>query len=66
MAMQPNTLLKKKGMMPWYIYFVGATIFTALAGWLWAESSSLAWLCLVSAPAGFFFAWRAWQQNTQK
>ena len=26
----------------------------------------LAWLCLISSPVGFFYAWRAWKQDQQK
>jgi len=60
---QPDIPLKKKDKTPWYIYFLGAAIYTALAGWLFAESSPLAWICLISAPVGFFYAWRAWNKE---
>jgi 4-hydroxybenzoate polyprenyltransferase len=62
---QTDTPLKKKGKIPWYVYVIGAAIYTALAGWLFAESSPLAWICLISAPVGFFYAWRAWTQEQQ-
>ena len=65
MTSQSDTPLKKKGKIPWYVYFVGAVIYTALAGWLFAESSPLAWVCLISAPVGFYFAWGAWKQEKQ-
>jgi hypothetical protein len=65
MTSQSDTPLKKKGMVPWYVYFVGSAIYTALGGWLFAESSPLAIVCLISAPIGFFFAWRAWKQDKQ-
>jgi hypothetical protein len=57
--------LNNKGKIPWYLYFVGGMVYTALGGWLFAESSLLAWICLLSAPVGFFYAWRGWQQQTQ-
>lgn len=65
MASQTNTPLKQKDKIPWYVYFVGAIIYTILAGWLFAESNSsvLAWLCLLGTPVGFFYAWRAWKQD---
>jgi len=65
MASQTNTPLKQKGKIPWYVYFVGAVFYTILAGWLFAESDSsvLAWLCLIGTPVGFFYAWKAWQQD---
>ena len=65
MTSQPDTPLKKKGKIPWYAYFVGGVIYTALAGWLLEESSPLALICIISAPVGFFYAWRAWKQDKQ-
>ena len=63
MTSQTDTPLKKKGKIPWYVYFIGAAIYTAFAGWLFAESSPLAWVCLIGAPVGFFYAWGAWKQE---
>ena len=63
MTSPTDTPLKKKGKIPWYVYFGGAVIYTALAGWLFAESSPLAWICIISAPVGFYFAWGAWKQD---
>ena len=60
---QTDLPLKKKDKTPWYIYFLGAAIYTALAGWLFAESSPLAWICLISAPVGLFYTWRAWKKE---
>jgi len=57
--------LNRKGKIPWYVYFVGGVIYTVLAGWLFAESSPLAWVCLISAPVGFFYAWGAWKKEKQ-
>lgn len=57
--------MKKKGGIPWYVYFGGSTVYTALGGWLAAESSLLAIICIISAPIGFFYAWRAWKQEKQ-
>ena len=66
MTSQSGTPLKKKGKIPWYVYFLGAMIYTSLAGWLLTESSPLAWICLISAPVGYFFAWGAWKQEKQE
>ncbi len=63
MSSQSDPPSKKKFKAPWYLYFVGAVIYTALAGWLYAESSPLAWVCLISAPVGFFYAWGAWKRE---
>jgi 4-hydroxybenzoate polyprenyltransferase len=60
---QTDAPLKKKDKLPWYVYFIGAAIYTALAGWLLTESSPLAWVCILSAPVGFFYAWGAWKQE---
>ena len=65
MTSQTDTPLKKNGKIAWYVYFIGAAIYTALAGWLLAESSPLAWICLISAPVGFFYAWGAWKKEKQ-
>jgi len=65
MTSQSETPLKKKDKIPWYVYFGGSVIYTALAGWLFAESSPLALICIISAPVGFFYAWRAWKQQRQ-
>jgi hypothetical protein len=63
--MSPNTdtPVKKKRVIPWYLYFGGSAVYTALGGWLAAESSPLAVVCILSAPVGFFFSWRAWKQE---
>ena len=58
-----NSILNRTGKIHWYVYFIGAAIYTALAGWLFAESSPLAWVCLISAPMGFFYAWEAWKKE---
>lgn len=60
---QIDTASQKKRGIPWYVYFLGAALYTALAGWLFVESSPLSWVCLISAPVGFFFAWSAWKQE---
>jgi hypothetical protein len=41
MTSQTEPVMNKKGMIPWYVYFAGAAIYTALAGWMFAESSPL-------------------------
>ena len=65
MTSHNHMTINNKGKIPWYFYFVGGMVYTALAGWLFAEASPLAWICLLSAPVGFFYAWRGWQQETQ-
>jgi hypothetical protein len=67
MASQTNSPLKQSGKIPWYVYFVGAIIYSVLAVWLFRESESslLAWLCIISSPVGFFYAWRAWKQENK-
>ena len=60
---QTDTPLEKIDKIPWYIYFLGAAIYTAFAGWLLAESFPLGWFCLISAPVGFFYAWSAWKKG---
>lgn len=62
-ATSQDTPLKKIDKIPWHVYFLGAAIYTALAGWLFAESSPLGWFCLFSAPVGFFYAWSAWKKE---
>jgi len=56
MTSHSNMAVNSKGKIPWYLYFVGGMVYTALGGWLFAESSPLAWICLLSAPVGFFYA----------
>ena len=58
-----DSILKRTGKLPWYVYFIGAAIYTGLAGSLFSESSPLAWICLICAPVGFFYAWGAWKQE---
>jgi 4-hydroxybenzoate polyprenyltransferase len=66
MTSQSDTPLNKKSKFRWSIvYFLGAVIYTAFAGWLFSESSPLAWVCIISAPLGFYFAWGAWKQEKQ-
>jgi hypothetical protein len=58
-----DTPSEKKRGIPWYVYFLGSSIYTALGGWLAAESSLLAIICIISAPIGFFYAWEAWKKE---
>ena len=64
MTSHSDMALNKKSKIPWYAYGVGGAIYAALAGWLLTESSPLAWICLLSAPVGFFYTWRGWQHET--
>lgn len=63
MTSRTDTAVNKQSKMPWYVYFGGGIIYTALAGWMFAESSPLAWICAISAPLGFYYAWGAWKQE---
>lgn len=63
MSSQTDTPSKKKRGIPWYVYFIGSVIYTALGGWLVGDESPLAIICLISAPIGFFYAWSAWKQE---
>jgi len=54
MTYHSDMALNTKGKIPWYLYFVGGMVYTALGWWLFAESSPLAWVCLLSAPVGIF------------
>ena len=63
MTSHSDMALNKKRKTPWYAYGVGGAIYAALAGWLLTESSPLAWICLLSAPVGFFYAWKAWEHD---
>jgi hypothetical protein len=42
-------------------------IYTALAVILFTESTLpvLAWICTISAPLGFYYAWGAWKREKQ-
>jgi len=65
MAPQTDTALNRKGKIPWYVYFVGGVLYTVLAIMLFTESTLpvLAWICAISAPLGFYYAWGAWKQG---
>ena len=65
MTLQTHTSSKNKRGIPWYAYFLGSAIYSALGGWLAAESSLLAIICIISAPIGFFYAWRGWRREKQ-
>ena len=60
-----DTALNRTGKIPWYVYFVGGVIYTVLAAMLFAESTLpvLSWICAISAPLGFYYAWGAWQRE---
>ena len=67
MTSRTGTDVNRKGKIPWYVYLVGGVIYTVLAALLFAESTLpvLAWICTISAPLGFYYAWTAWKQETQ-
>jgi len=66
MTSHSNPGFNNKGQIPWYLYFVGGMVYTALGGWLSGDSSALAWICIFSAAVGFFYAWRGWRHETQQ
>jgi len=49
------------------VYFVGAVLYTVLAAMLFTESTLpvLAWICAISAPLGYYYAWEAWKREKQ-
>ena len=66
MTSPTDTPLNKKSKIPWYIvYFVGGVLYTVFAIVLFVDSTwpVLAWICAISAPLGFFYAWGAWKQE---
>jgi hypothetical protein len=66
MTSPTDTPLSKKSKIPWYIvYFVGGVLYTVFAIALFVDSTwpVLAWICAISAPVGFFYAWGAWKQE---
>ena len=67
MAPQTDTALNNKGKIPWYAYFVGGVLYTVLAVMLFTESTLpvLAWICTISAPLGYYYAWGAWKREKQ-
>jgi len=67
MTSRTDIAVNRKGKIPWYVYFVGGVIYTVLAVMLFAESTLpvLAWICAISAPLGFYYAWMAWKQDTR-
>ncbi len=63
-----DSILNRTGKIPWYVYFIGGgVIYTVLAGVTFAESTwpVLAWICVISAPLGFYYAWGAWKQENR-
>ena len=65
MTSQTDTAVNRTSKIPWYVYFVGGVIYTVLAVMLFVESTLpvLAWICAISAPLGFYYAWTAWKQE---
>mgnify|MGYP001164579069 CR=1 FL=1 len=65
MTSRTDTAVNRMGKIPWYVYFVGGVIYTVLAVMLFGESTLLilAWICAISAPLGFYYAWGAWKQS---
>jgi len=64
MTSRTDKVVNRKGKIPWYD-LVGGVIYTVLAALLFAESTLpvLAWICVISAPLGFYYAWGAWEQE---
>ena len=67
MTSRTDTAVNRKSKIPWYVYFVGGVLYTVLAGMLFAESTLpvLAWICAISAPLGYYYAWEAWKREKQ-
>ena len=67
MTSRTDTAVNRMGKIPWYVYFVGGVIYTVLAVMLFTESTLpvLAWICVISAPLGFYYAWGAWKQENR-
>jgi L-asparagine transporter-like permease len=65
MTSRTDTVVNRKGKIPWYVYLVGGVIYTVLAVMLFEESTLpvLAWICTISAPLGFYYARGAWKQD---
>ena len=65
MTSRTDTAVNGKGWMPWYGYFAGGVLYTVLAVVLFADSTwpVLAWICTISAPVGFYYAWGAWKRG---
>jgi len=65
MTSHTGRALGRTSKIPWYVYVAGGVIYSVLAGWLFAESDSptLAWICGISAPLGFYSAWGAWRRE---
>jgi len=65
MTSQTDRALGRKSKIPWYVYCVGGVIYAVLASWLFTESDSptLAWICAMSAPLGFYSDWGAWRRE---
>jgi hypothetical protein len=64
MTSRTDKAVNRKSKIPWYVYCVGGVIYAVLAVMLFAESALpvLAWICAISAPLGFYYAWGAWNQ----
>jgi L-asparagine transporter-like permease len=65
MTSRTDMAVNKTRKIPWYVYFVGGVIYTVLAVMLFGESTLpvLAWICVISAPLGFYYAWTAWKEE---
>jgi len=68
MTSQTDTPVKKKRGFPWYGFFAGGVLYTVFAIVLFVDSSMpiLAWICAISAPLGFYYAWGAWKKEKRE
>ena len=69
MTSPTDTPLKKKSKIPWSIvYFVGGILYAIFAFWLFTDGTwpLLAWICALSAPMGFYYAWGAWKREKRE
>jgi hypothetical protein len=67
MTSQTDSILNRTSKIPWYVYFIGGMLYTVFASVLFAESTwpVLSWICAISAPLGFYYAWGAWKQEAR-
>ena len=69
MTAPTDTPLNKKSKIPWSIvYFVGGILYTIFASWLFMDGTwpILSWICALSAPMGFYYAWGAWKREKRE
>ena len=56
MSSETDPSTKKKRGIPWYVYFVGSSIYTALGGWLAAETARYLRITQTGASAKYHWS----------